>query len=645
MSVIVRDGSFDVVVAAGPGVRHWPSVGPRAISSICASAGLDVGVFGGEHVSVRGVIPLPGTGGIVIVQDVQGRIHRIRGRAIVKVSGLSELPDPFPGWRSEGMIPLSAAQKLKKNTSVTWGPTTVLLGTGNRALRFASELLESEVSEVYCVEISSQWGAKRFAGWEVERRRFEMLGGRMLEARPLGLTRVAPLLWQLRLQDSMGVRVLDIARVISAGPFKEFSGNREYPRGSFLFELEQTAPMARVDDIEGWVIEEERGRWLAGKIARSLTSVSSKKRDDLETIYRRARGRLKRYFVHRDKPFTPTYQGKWLSPVDSKSLRAFSGVPKVAQKKRLIASVECIEEIPCNICEKSCPESAIRAGKVPRKEMLLTENLCTGCGACIVACPSRSIVLMHEREDRSTSEIVFPAKLSRVLKAGDSVQLTNRRGEFLGSGRVQSVAGVEGEAVRAVRVEVPTHLVWDARSFRKIKTPNDVKEVELDQSSHGLGEKVEIFLNAEKRLVRQGISITEALFEIAHNRPEDMLICSDGSCGLCDVFVDGVRKCGCQTEIRKGMSVKLPEPSTSKELQDFLCPCLEIRREEVIERLKHGKLQSPDAVLSVSHVGQGPCHGRLCLGGLKRLLQDQGLDSTQWIDWRFPWSNWELTPS
>src|SRR6185437_11296881 len=112
------------------------------------------------------------------------------------------------------------------------------------------------------------------------------------------LTSKGPLLWELRLQDTQGVRVLEIARLVSAGPFRDIPGVREYPPGSFLFEMEQTASAKYSDHPEGWVWEEERGKWLAGKIVRSLVQDLRDlggERATLEQTYNRARVRLKRH--------------------------------------------------------------------------------------------------------------------------------------------------------------------------------------------------------------------------------------------------------------------------------------------------------------------------------------------------------------
>jgi ferredoxin len=645
----VRNGKFDVVIVAGPRLTHWPSAGVRALSLLCAEMGLTVGMYGRESITVRGVIPLPGTGGLVMVEDVQGRIHRIHARAVVKVTEDSRLPDPFPGWRSQGLIPLSTAVRLRSESHVQWDPTTVVLGTGNEAFRFASSLLESGVSEVFCVETFAQWGAKRFSGWEVERRRFEMNGGKLVEATPVRLSPKAALLWELKLQDTRGIRVLEVARVVSAGPFRDLSGVREHPPGSSLFELEQTASPAREDDVEGWVMEEERGRWLAGKIVKALATDLGERKEGLERIFRRARGRLKRYFRHREEPFTPSYQGKWISGGDLREIKAFRGVPQEAHRARLIASVECFEQIPCTICMDSCPEGAIELGHVPRtKDSLLTESKCLSCGVCVNACPSNAIVMMHEKSEHGLSTLVLPWRGTRPWKPGEFAIAVNRRGESLGNVRVSALPETQwAGGAQAVQVELPTHLLWEARGLKRARASSveDHAYLEAVARSEMSAEKVEITLNGERRMVRDKIPVSVALFEIGQSRPEDVLFCPDGSCGLCQVLVDGVKKLACESRIHRGMAIKLAELPAPTQGENSLCPCLGITVDEVIERMKQGNLQSPEAVLSVTHVGQGKCHGQLCGEAFRRALLDQGLDASQWADWRFPWSEWTLTHS
>jgi ferredoxin len=646
MTFTVRDGKLDVAVVAGPGLDSWPSAGVRALSTLCAEMGLSVGQFGGESLTVRGVLPIPGTGGLVLVEDAQKRVHRIQARAVVRVSPEVQFPDPFPGWRSQCLIPFPTARRLWKEARISWNPMTVILGTGNRALRFGSFLLENGCEEVYCVETHAQWGAKRFAGWEVERRRFEVLGGRLLEATPVSLTRKSALIWEFRLKDSQGTRILDVARVVSVGPFQDFPGVREHPPGSFLFELDQTAAETKADDVEGWVMEQERGKWLGAKIVRALAESVGDRRDELDFIYRRARGRLKRYLRHREEPFLPTYQGKWLSSSDVKTVTEFKGVPKSAHAERPIASMECFEEIPCNLCALACPESAIEIGHIPRtRDAGLIESKCTGCGACVNACPSGATLMIQADPKKSTVEITLAARGSRKWTKGEFLQLLNRKGDSLGSGRL--VAVEEAGQEQRLRIEAPAHLAWEARGVRRPRNQEKPDEAYIasEESSKLNSEKVEITLDGERRLVREGIPVSLALFEIGQGRPGDVLLCKDGSCGLCAINVDGTRKRGCQETIHKGMSIKLGNIEPASDSDSFLCPCLRIQVEDLKKKLEQGKLQTAEAAISMAHVGEGRCHGRLCMSAFKRALSEQDLDPAQWVDWRFPWSDWQVKRS
>jgi hypothetical protein len=149
--------------------------------------------------------------------------------------------------------------------------------------------------------------------------------------------------------------------------------------------------------------------------------------------------------------------------------------------------------------------------------------------------------------------------------------------------------------------------------------------------------------------VRDQISVSVALFETGQNRPADALFCKDGSCGLCDVLIDGTKKPACQSQIHRGMVLKLDTPSHSDSADAknnsedcSLCPCLGITREQIADRMKQGHLRSPEAVLSVTHVGEGKCHGRVCMDPFLRALNEQGIETEGWIDWRFPWSEWTL---
>jgi hypothetical protein len=223
-------------------------------------------------------------------------------------------------------------------------------------------------------------------------------------------------------------------------------------------------------------------------------------------------------------------------------------------------------------------------------------------------------------------------------------------------------------SVQQVELEVPSHLLWDARALKPMKVPAVEQDPLLSavrnlESMSAGDSRVEITFNGEKRVVRDRVPVSIALFETGRSRPEDALLCSDGSCGLCQISIDGVKKLACKTDVHRGVAIKTaaktiiapggagaasgpglsPNASGASPGENVLCPCLGISQEQVLERMSQGKLQSPEAVLSVLHVGEGKCHGQVCMGAFRRLLQAQGLEMDQWIDWRFPWSEWVLS--
>lgn len=652
MSVMVRSSQFDVLILASPRLSAWPSVGVSFFSRTCADYGLKVGAFGGTHMKVRGVISGPSTGGLAIVEDAQGRVHRLEAKAIIRVVPRSEWPDPFEGSFSPGLIPLSTARQLWSTSRGAWRKGNVVLGSGNAALRFASMLIENGFGPVTCIEQNRElFGKKGVAGWEVERRRFEMLGGKIVYGKPLRLTRKAAMAYEFRLEDAFGVRVLEAARIITCGPFSRVDGLRESPAGSLLFEFEQTSGIDAHDDVEGWELEEARASLLSVKIVRSLAPDLGARKSELEHLHRRSRMRVKQLGMHLEHPWIFGYQGKWLESSVSESVRAHVGTPKTKHLEKLVATAECFEDIACNFCQKACPEKAIdirRSSDARGESSFLIEDLCTGCGHCLVACPSSAITLVHERQDQSMSQTTFVVRGERNFRASENIQLLNRKGDSLGLGRITQVS--EQADATYVQVEVPSHLLWESRAIAKIHNPALVEEYEVFSGQDATA--VEIHFEGKTRRVREGISAATALFELGYARQEDVLLCPDGSCQMCAIEVDGVKKLACRTKIRKGMALTRPAafgvmPGRSQEAvekESFLCPCLGLTMGEVIGRLESGVWKSPESAKRQCGIGEGKCHGAICRDTFRRLLQKRGLEAESWADWDIPWSDWVFNP-
>ena len=153
-------------------------------------------------------------------------------------------------------------------------------------------------------------------------------------------------------------------------------------------------------------------------------------------------------------------------------------------------------------------------------------------------------------------------------------------------------------------------------------------------------------MNGERRLVRDRVSIADALYETGQNRSEDMLFCEDGSCGLCEVEVDGIKSLSCTTQVRRGMAIRWPRERTQG---SALCPCMKISKEDFESQVGLGKLNTPEAAFETSGVCGGKCHGQICAGPAKRSLQGiqaDGIEAAEaYVDWKFPWVDWRIDPA
>ncbi len=634
MEFKIRDGEIDVAVLAGPRIKVWPTHGARSLSRWCSDAGLKVGWYGGSGLTVRGVLPGESNGGLVLMEDVQKRLHRIQAKAIVKITPQLSLPYPFEGWYSPGLIPESTARKLMAQGSLNWHSLVVILGSGNQAIRLGIELLQQGLStQVICVESYST----QSQCWEVERRRFEILGGKILFAKPIQLSTRSSFTWEIRLQEGELTHYLEVARVISVGPFEPDTGFREYPAGSFLIEWENTETALVQNDVSSHLLDESRAVVLASRLIRGLGDFSSLEfKQSLDRALWASKQRLRE--LERNSSFAFEYEGKWLSPSYKQLIHQFPGTPKNLQPEKIVASIECIEPIACRVCEKECPVNAIQIERTAsgNTQKFLLEDACTGCGKCVQACPSAVPVMIEGDQSKSYSTLLLGYREKQKIKKGDRVSLLNRKGEVLVSSRVLDQF-VDGE-VPLFKVEVPSHLIWEVRGMVSLAAKAEVDHA--DEFYQEKGARVEVQIQGDTRRVREGQMVSVALFEIGMSRPNDILICEDGSCGLCQIEADGVKRLACQTTIHQGMAIRFTrdhEPSSQ------ICPCNELTVDQVQQKFDLTRTETIEAFLSSTEVIRGRCHGLLCKSACMKLAQKNLIKTMGFVDWSFPWMDWTLT--
>lgn len=107
-------------------------------------------------------------------------------------------------------------------------------------------------------------------------------------------------------------------------------------------------------------------------------------------------------------------------------------------KNRYIARINCLQPIPCNPCETSCPFGAIYIGEDITNRPILDINKCKGCGICVAACPGIAITMaMITGEEQDF--VAIPYEYDPLPLVGDKVVVVDTNGEELGEGLVEKL--------------------------------------------------------------------------------------------------------------------------------------------------------------------------------------------------------------
>lgn len=148
-------------------------------------------------------------------------------------------------------------------------------------------------------------------------------------------------------------------------------------------------------------------------------------------------------------------------------LQASPGLPSQERlEKGPVAYIECVQEIPCNPCEKACPFGAITVGESITNLPQLEEDKCTGCGICIASCPGLAIFRVHLNYSESTSLVEFPYEYLPLPEEGEKVACGNRGGEFVSLGKVIKVKNSKAnDGTAVVTVEIPKAHCLEVRTI------------------------------------------------------------------------------------------------------------------------------------------------------------------------------------
>lgn len=138
--------------------------------------------------------------------------------------------------------------------------------------------------------------------------------------------------------------------------------------------------------------------------------------------------------------------------------------------KGSVAIIECVQEIPCNPCEKACPFGAITVGAEITALPRLDAGQCHGCGLCISRCPGLAIFVVDASYSATEALIMLPYEYLPLPAVRDSVEALDRGGRFVCQARVVKVdRAARNDGTTVVTLAVPKENMHKIRNFRLIE--------------------------------------------------------------------------------------------------------------------------------------------------------------------------------
>jgi Fe-S-cluster-containing hydrogenase component 2 len=155
----------------------------------------------------------------------------------------------------------------------------------------------------------------------------------------------------------------------------------------------------------------------------------------------------------------------WLSAEEWKD---GPGIPsETRRRKGPVATIECLEDIPCNPCESSCNVGAIKVGDDITGLPHLDEEKCVACQTCVYICPGQAIFLIDESLPDGRATVMMPYEYRPLPQKGDIVFALDRAGKLLGEAKVVAVRQTKRmDQTATVTIEVPRDWSMQARAIR-----------------------------------------------------------------------------------------------------------------------------------------------------------------------------------
>jgi len=135
-------------------------------------------------------------------------------------------------------------------------------------------------------------------------------------------------------------------------------------------------------------------------------------------------------------------------------------------KKGPFPIIECIEEIPCNPCETSCPKGAIKIGENITNLPKINHELCSGCGICVVKCPGLAIFMTEIEGDYG--KLSIPWELLPLPEKGQIFTGLNRKGKPVCKGEITGIRKMK-EKTHIVTGKFPKEFIHEVRHFEIVR--------------------------------------------------------------------------------------------------------------------------------------------------------------------------------
>ena len=149
-------------------------------------------------------------------------------------------------------------------------------------------------------------------------------------------------------------------------------------------------------------------------------------------------------------------------------LKDSPGIPSEARRKKgPVATIECMEDIPCNPCESSCNVGAIIVGEDITNLPHLDGEKCVACQTCVYICPGQAIFMVDESLPGGKATVMMPYEYRPLPEKGDLVTALDRSGKELGNAQVVAVRQTKRmDQTATVTIEGPKDWSMRARAFR-----------------------------------------------------------------------------------------------------------------------------------------------------------------------------------